>query len=72
MHMEVMKGGKGGWVHTIGQLSALVYSERDENARWACDVVRLCGPFGSVRIAEQLLIAAISPLYTHNHHTSSA
>lgn len=45
----------------MGHDSAVVYSERDENASSVSAAVRLYSPAGSVRIVVQLLIAAISP-----------
>lgn len=50
----------------MGQLSAFVYSERLENADWAWETVKLYRPVGSVRMAVQFAIAAISPVVCHH------
>lgn len=49
-------------MRTMGQASAVVYRLRSEYAFKASAGVSLYGPSGSVKIAEQLLMAAISPV----------
>jgi hypothetical protein len=46
----------------MGQLSAFVYRDKVDRAACAWEVVRLYGPLASVKTAEQLLMAAISPV----------